>query len=169
MIICLVIITFNKPLKTAWNFKTLSRLFWQQEKASLPHAMLSLLFPDPLPFSVHPQEVSLRARLYRSTNSRGWCVWNGYKSKHSCTTPECWPRGSHASYKSQHGNFCKSVAEYPWMLSNPIQDKGQICKLCCTLGNSSTKLLYFMLHKATKQELINYNPDLNYLHSFDNF
>lgn len=42
----------------------LSRLFWQQEKkASLPHATLSLLFPDPLPFSVHPQEVSLGARL----------------------------------------------------------------------------------------------------------
>lgn len=41
-----------------------SRLFLQQKKkASLPHAMLSLQFPDPLPFSVHPQEVSLRTRL----------------------------------------------------------------------------------------------------------
>lgn len=43
----------------------LTGLFLQQKKKPLlPHAMLSLLFSDPLPFSDHPQEVSLYTRLY---------------------------------------------------------------------------------------------------------
>lgn len=42
----------------------LTGLFLQQRKKPLlPHAMLSLLFSDPLPFSDHPQEVRLYTRL----------------------------------------------------------------------------------------------------------
>lgn len=44
-----------------------------------------------------------------------------------------------ASYTSQRGRSCRSIAEYTWMLSNPIHAKGQICKYYCTEGISSTK------------------------------
>lgn len=117
--------------------------------------MLFLLFPDPLPFSVHPQEGSLRTssdsvlehkqqRLVRLEwlqvqtqlyDSRGPTHGGG-----GVTPPvlACilWqvPAREH---------FCKSRAECTWMLSNPIQGRGQICKWCCPLGISSTKLCQF--------------------------
>lgn len=176
----------------------LSRLFLQQEKkASLPHAMLSLLFPDPLPFSVHPQEVSLCTRRctvaqIAEAGASGMVTSPNTAVRLPSADPGVSRRQpSHASYKSQHGNFCKSIAEYTWMLSNPIQAKGQLCKSCCTLGISSTKLchvkpicycqqgsynlqgmiyaVFAYLYKAPKQDLINYNPKLNDLHSYGHF
>lgn len=143
--------TFNRPLKTKCNFKNALKTFLAVRKgtrSSSRHAFPSVSWPTSF-LSPSTGRQPPHKTLYCSANSRGWCVWNGYKSKHSCTTPERWPRGlhhqsSHASYdKSQHGNFCKSIAEYTWMLSNAIRAKGQICKWRCPLGISSTKQCHF--------------------------
>lgn len=150
-----MITTFNKRLKTTYRFKKKKKCSHdfscsKKKEPTLPHVMLSLLYPDPLPFSVHPQEGSLHTRLctvvrIAEAGTSGMVTSSNTAVRLPSADPRgsCWP-SSHASHdKSQHGDFCKSIAERTWMLSNPIQAKGQICKWCCPPGISNTKLYHF--------------------------